>query len=178
MRAGMGRAALHHAAAGVMRGVARISVAGVLLVLGAAALSAQAVAVEPPDAVLRAVYQLYLETAPDTVVGFDFTDPTVAAAYFDPQLTKLLVADAKSGDPRLNFDPFIEGQDFEIKAVACQTKAVTKKDAQVVCQFDNFDEKKVVSFKMVRITAGWRIADVTWDRNPQSLRALLTKPAR
>ncbi len=130
------------------------------------------------EGLVRALYQKYLETAPDTVVGFDFTDPVVAAAYFDPALSKAVVADAKSGEPRLNFDPFIEGQEFEIKAVAISAKGVTKTGATVIAQFDNFDEKKTVTFKMVRTSTGWRIADVQWDRNPQTLRALLSTNAR
>lgn len=130
------------------------------------------------EGLVRALYQNYLETAPDTVVGFDFTDPAVAASYFDPALSKLVVADAKSEQPRLNFDPFIEGQEFEIKAVAISAKGVTKTGATVIAQFDNFDEKKTVTFKMVRTSGGWRIADVQWDRNPQTLRALLSTNAR
>ena len=144
----------------------------------AAPAATPAATVPPPDALVRSLYQHYLETAPDTVVGFDFTEPAVAAGYFDPTLAKLVVADAKSAEPRLNFDPFIEGQDFEIKAVAVEAKGLTKTSATVIAQFDNFDEKKTVSFKMVRTPAGWRIADVQWDRNPQTLRALLSKPAR
>ncbi len=140
---------------------------------------AGAAAVAPTaEGLVRALYQKYLETAPDTVVGFDFTDPVVAAAYFDPALSKLVVTDAKSEQPRLNFDPFIEGQEFEIKAVAISAKGVTKTGATVIAQFDNFDEKKTVIFKMVRTSAGWRIADVQWDRNPQTLRALLSTNAR
>ena len=48
----------------------------------------------------------------------------------------------------------------------------------MIAQFDNFDEKKTVTFKMVRTSAGWRIADVQWDRNPLTLRALLSTSAR
>lgn len=172
----------------MLRGLAiALAAAGLVshgpLGLGAAtaapATTPAAAAVAPTaEGLVRALYQKYLETAPDTVVGFDFTDPAVAAAYFDPALSKLVVADAKSDQPRLNFDPFIEGQEFEIKAVAISAKNVTKTGATVIAQFDNFDEKKTVTFKMVRTTAGWRIADVQWDRNPQTLRALLSTNAR
>lgn len=135
-------------------------------------------AAQTPEALVKDVYQHYLETAPDTVVGFDFADPNVAKSYFDPLLAKLVAADAKADEPKLNFDPFIDGQDFEIKAVTYTTKLSTKTSAVVVAEFENYDEKKIITFKLVRTAAGWRIADVQWGGNPQTLRLMLGKPSR
>ncbi len=139
----------------------------------AAPQAAKPAAAPSPETLIRDLYAHYLDTAPDTVVGFDFTDPTVANAYFDPALAKLVIADAKASDPKLNFDPFIEGQDFEIKAVTTSLKAQTSTSATVTAEFENFEEKKTVTFKLTKVGGRWRIADIQWESNPQTLKALL-----
>ncbi|MEP9375797.1 DUF3828 domain-containing protein [Aquabacter sp. CN5-332] len=150
---------------------------GALATVPAAAQSAKPPA-PAPDAVVRALYQHYLDTRPDTAVAFDYTDPSVAKDYFDPALAKLLVADGKRDEARLDFDPFVDGQDFEITSVDYATKTVSSKEAQVSAQFQNFDEKKTVTYKVVRTPAGWRIADVLWGGSRDTLRKLLSAPDR
>ncbi|MFG1428765.1 DUF3828 domain-containing protein [Roseixanthobacter glucoisosaccharinicivorans] len=133
---------------------------------------------QTPDAVVRALYQHYFETAPETAVSFDYNDPATTKAYFDPALAKLLVADAKRDAPRLDFDPFIDGQDFELSPITYQTKNVSRSEALVTAQFLNFDETKSIVYKVVRTGAGWRIADVQWGGGRETLRALLAKAGK
>jgi hypothetical protein len=133
---------------------------------------------QTPDAVVRALYQHYFDTAPETVVSFDYTDPATTKAYFDPALAKLLVADAKRAAPRLDFDPFIDGQDFELSPVTYQTKTVSPSEVLVTAQFLNFDETKSIIYKVVRTGAGWRIADVQWGGGREPLRTLLAKAGK
>ncbi|OYX83392.1 MAG: hypothetical protein B7Y75_05420 [Azorhizobium sp. 35-67-5] len=133
---------------------------------------------QAPDAVVRALYQHYFDTAPETVVSFDYSDPTTAKSYFDPALAKLMVADAKRAEPHLDFDPFIDGQDFELSPITYQTKTVSRGEAQVTAQFLNFDETKSIVFKVVRTGAGWRIADVQWGGGREALRVLLAKAGK
>ncbi|HQS09599.1 MAG TPA: DUF3828 domain-containing protein [Xanthobacteraceae bacterium] len=133
---------------------------------------------QTPDAVVRALYQHYFDTAPETVVSFDYSDPATAKSYFDPALAKLMVADAKRAAPHLDFDPFIDGQDFELSPVTYQTKTVSRGEALVTAQFLNFDETKSIVYKVVRTGAGWRIADVQWGGGRETLRALLAKAGK
>ncbi|MFG1399637.1 DUF3828 domain-containing protein [Roseixanthobacter pseudopolyaromaticivorans] len=140
--------------------------------------SASAQASQAADAVVRALYQNYFDTAPETAVSFDYNDPATTKAYFDPTLAKLLVADAKRAEPRLDFDPFIDGQDFELSPVTYQTKAVSPGEALVTAQFQNFDENKSIVYKVVRTSGGWRIADVQWAGGRDSLRTLLAKAGK
>jgi len=111
-------------------------------------------------------------------VSFDYTDPATTKAYFDPALAKLLVADAKRAAPRLDFDPFIDGQDFELSPVTYQTKTVSPSEVLVTAQFLNFDETKSIIYKVVRTGAGWRIADVQWGGGREPLRTLLAKAGK
>ncbi|MEW6255193.1 MAG: hypothetical protein AB1592_04495 [Pseudomonadota bacterium] len=129
-----------------------------------------------PEALVRSLYRHYLETSPETYVAFDYTNPEIAKSYFDPALTKLLVADGKREQSRLDFDPFVNGQEFEIKAVDYETRNTSAKEAMVTARFTNFDQDTLVIYKLVRTPAGWRIADVLWAGGGNSLKKLLSAP--
>lgn len=131
-----------------------------------------------PDKVVRDIYKHYLDTEPERLVPFDYTATTTTRAYFDAALAKMLVADGKRGDPRLNFDPFVDGQDFEIDKVSLATTALTPKEATVTARFLNFDEPKLITYKLVMTAEGWRIADVQWGGARDSLRTLLAPASR
>ena len=72
---------------------------------------------EAPDGVVRDIYKHYLETEPARLIELDYTAPDVTRALFVPDLARALVADGRRPDPRLNFDPFVDSQDFEIEKV-------------------------------------------------------------
>lgn len=129
-----------------------------------------------PEMLVRSLYRHYLETSPDSYVAFDYSNPTVAKAYFDAALTKLLVADGKREQSRLDFDPFVNGQEFEIKSVDYETRQSGPKEAMVQARFTNFDQDTLVIYKMVRTSAGWRIADVLWAGGGNSLKKMLAAP--
>ncbi|WP_127091233.1 DUF3828 domain-containing protein [Aquabacter cavernae] len=126
-----------------------------------------------PETLIRSLYRHYLETTPDSYVAFDYTNPSIAKEYFDPALVKLLVADGKRDQSRLDFDPFVDAQEFEIKSVDYETKPSGGKEAMVSARFTNFDQNTLVIYKLVRTPAGWRIADVLWAGGGNSLKKLL-----
>lgn len=127
-----------------------------------------------PDTVVRALYQHYLDTRANSEVAFDYTNPDVAKAYFDPSLVKLIVADSKRDTSRLDFDPFIDGQEFEIKSVDLETKMTSPREAVVTVHFDNFEQATTVTYKLARSSSGWRITDVLWAGGRGTLRKLLS----
>lgn len=148
--------------------------------LSAVAFLAMALAAMPaaaqgagPDNIVRLLYQHYIDTTTGLVFAFDYTDPVVASNYFDPALARFIVADARDGDPRLDFDPFVNGQDFDIKAVELETHMLSDDTAEVVASFKNFDEAESHSFTLVRTKRGWRIADVHLEGEETSLRDFL-----
>lgn len=129
-----------------------------------------------PEALIRGLYRHYLETTPDSYVAFDYTNPEIAKNYFDPTLAKLLVADGKRDQSRLDFDPFVNGQEFEIKSVDYETRSSSPKEAMVTARFANFEQDTLVIYKLVRTPAGWRIADVLWAGGGPGLKKLLSAP--
>ena len=106
-------------AAGLGAMIRRLLLLGLVLLPNAA--SAQA---PGPESIVRLLYQHYIDTTEGLVFAFDYTDPVVASNYFAPTLAHLLVADAAEGTHQLDFDPFVNGQDFDIKAVALQSRTL------------------------------------------------------
>ena len=99
--------------------------------------------------------------------------------YFEPSLVTLLVKDgeeaSKKGEvPKLDGDPFVDAQDWDITEVKSIITDAGKDRAQAVVTFRNFRKPKTVTLDLVRIGAVWKISDITWQEG--SLRKLLTSP--
>jgi hypothetical protein len=103
-------------------------------------------------------------------------DPKLPKGIHSTRLQKLMAADRKrtpKGDVgRLEFDPFVNGQDWEIKKLVV-TETERKGDrATVRATFGNFDEPQEIEFQLVRRQQRWLIDEVTLVR--QTERDILT----
>ena len=90
--------------------------------------------------------------------------------YFEPSLAALMVKDQKIAAKRgevglLDFDPFIDAQDWEISNIdiAVDDGALGKATATV--KFTNFDKAATVRLDLVKVKNDGRIADITWLRD-------------
>jgi hypothetical protein len=99
--------------------------------------------------------------------------------YFEPSLAALMVKDQKIAAKRgevglLDFDPFIDAQDWEISNfdIAVDDSAPGKASATV--KFTNFNKPATVRLDLVKVKNDWRIADITWlrDGKAESLRRI------
>ena len=106
------------------------------------------------------------------------SDPAIRR-YFEPSLATLMIKDRKLAAKRdevgtLDFDPFVNAQDWEISAfdIAITDKAAGQAVATV--KFSNQGKPAVVSLDLVTVKNEWRIRDITWqiDGKPQNLRGL------
>ena len=74
----------------------------------------------------------------------------------------------------MNSDLFIDGQDWEIKAVTIDLTdtAIAKASAKV--SFRNFDQPTTVVLDLVKIKNDWRVNDTTWrhEGKAETLRGL------
>ena len=109
--------------------------------------------------------------------GLDYADKRMLMRYFEPSLVDLITADqaaAKKRDevPALDGDPFVDAQEWEITQLAITTTADGPDKATGTVTFRNFSEPKKLTVALVRLKAGWRIADITWPDG--SLRGLYT----
>jgi hypothetical protein len=81
-----------------------------------------------------------------------------------------------ANEPILDFDPFIDAQDYEITGVTVATEALVERSSAVVrAQFVNLGQDKEVLYDLIWEADGWRVDNMrgqTWD-----LRQIITPPA-
>jgi Protein of unknown function (DUF3828) len=160
------------------------------VILGAAIVVAAfgAVSAPPPlgmrasaaDASARAfVTDIYDAYKGKDAKGHPLDNESAIRRYFEPSLAALMVKDQKIAAKRgevglLDFDPFIDAQDWEISNfdIAVDDSAPGKAIATV--KFTNFNKPATVRLDLVKVKNDWRIADITWlrDGKAESLRKI------
>ncbi|WP_066476090.1 DUF3828 domain-containing protein [Bosea sp. WAO] len=79
---------------------------------------------------------------------------------------------------QIGADPFLNGQDGEIKKLSLDTIPVAPGKATVIASFRSFGKPVAVQFRMVRENGGWRIDDIIdqFDGKDYSVREALAQP--
>jgi hypothetical protein len=111
--------------------------------------------------------------------GISLGRDAVVKRYFEPNLATLIIGDAKAAArrgevPRLDGDPFIDGQDWQLDSFAIVVRDISPSKAIATVSFKNFDKPTTVVLDLVRLKAGWRVADISWGRK-DTLRGLYRK---
>ncbi len=148
--------------------------AGMIALLGTASSAQDAAA----QAFLQGVYAPYQKGK-----ALDIASEAKAARWFVPAVAKLIgddIAESKKRDEvgRLDFDPFIGGQDWEKTRIELKvTPGAAADRATGTARFTPPGEKKqsVVTLDLVKTPAGWRIADIHWAGEADSLVVILSK---
>lgn len=90
--------------------------------------------------------------------------PEDITELFSPTLTQLwndmAVRSQEFELPIIDFDPFINAQDYELSDLVISDPAVTGDTATVGVSFRNFGEPQDIRFTLVRRVAGWKIDDI------------------
>jgi len=97
--------------------------------------------------------------------------------YFDPKLAALIIKDRKEAHgevDKLDADPFVDAQDWEIDAVDIAIREITPDKAIATVSFKSLGDQRRVVLALVKLKVGWRIADITSDRK-ETLREFLSK---
>lgn len=132
---------------------ALLMVLGLLAAIVPAAGAAQPV-FDDPAGLVEYAYAPYLK---DTV-------PEDVTALFSPTLRQLWDdTDARAAEmemPGLGFDPFVNGQDFQLGDFIVADPMVSGDAATVVVSFLNFGEPQELRFTLVRRAEGWKIDDI------------------
>lgn len=116
-----------------------------------------AVAAQPfatPEALLEAIYTPYIDG------NFPENDTELRSAA----LNDLYEADAENTPEgemgALDFDPYIDGQDFEIAALEIGEPEIEGELATVEVSFTNFGEPRAITYDLVFENGGWRVDDL------------------
>jgi hypothetical protein len=109
---------------------------------------------DSPTALLKAFYKPYLaDEIPDDQEGF--RSAALNALY---EADEENTPEGEMG--ALDFDPYIDGQDFAISALSIEEIEVDADTATVEVSFNNFDQPRVLTYDLVFENGSWRIDDV------------------
>ena len=103
--------------------------------------------------------------------------------YFEPSLAALIIRDRKNAHGevgKLDGDPFIDAQDWNIDKFDIQVTDTAPGKAKATVKFVNLGTPATIVLDLVKIKNEWRVGDITWqhDGKPQTLRALFTHRAK
>ena len=140
-----------------------------ILLVALGALPAQALAQaqsEPPkdtvtpEAFLRGIYTPYPN---QDFKGQPFWQ---VDRFFTPDLARAIEADMREAKrrgevPRLDGDPFVDAQDWDIAKLAISVKTEGPTATGLV-SFENQGKPTEIKLDLVRTGMGWRIADIKW----------------
>jgi hypothetical protein len=150
--------------------------AALAAVLVPAAAYAQDVDYSDPHAVVQAAYEPYLDQ------NFDWGDYDPSALR-SKELNALYDRDAKESEAagevgRLDFDPLINGQDYDITSLVIGEAKIKGKTAVVPVTFENMGTPSTIEIDLVKEDYGWSIDDVksTDGDITYSLRDILEAP--
>jgi hypothetical protein len=135
--------------------------------LGALPLAARA-QTQSPQTFLQSIYEPYLKA------GFKGQPYWQLDRFFAPPLARVIDADMREAKrrvevPKLDGDPFLDAQEWDIENLAISVKADGPK-----ATFDNFGKRTAVALDLVQTPVGWRIADIKGPSG--SLSALYKEP--
>ena len=142
------------------------------LVLALSSLAA-AQAYDTPEALIEAFYQPY----------FDGNFPENESQFRSAALQALYDNDAEitpEGEMgAISFDPYIDGQDYDIANLEIGAIDIAGDDATVEVTFSNFGEPRSLTYELVLEDGGWKIDDVvsTNPDNPYRLSEIFAEAA-
>jgi hypothetical protein len=112
--------------------------------------------------------------------GISLESEAAIRRYFEPGLAALIVKDRKNAQqrgeaPALTGDPFVDSGDWDIREFDIAVQHVPPNKATGTIKFENFDQPRTVVLDLVKLKEGWRITDVSWQRDgaKETLRGLL-----
>lgn len=113
-----------------------------------------------PEAFLRGIYTPYPN---QDFKGQPFWQ---VDRFFAPDLARAIEADMREAKrrgevPRLDGDPFVDAQDWDIAKLAITVKAEGPRAVGLV-SFENQGKPTEIKLDLVRTGMGWRIADIKW----------------
>jgi len=103
--------------------------------------------------------------------GISLESDAAIRRYFEPGLAALIIKDRKDARgevSKLDADPFIDAQDWDIPAFEIAVRDVAPDKASATVTFRNFDKPTTVVLELVKLKQGWRIADIAWQHEDES----------
>jgi hypothetical protein len=121
-------------------------------------------------AFVKAIYDTFTKPGSD---GVSIDSGKKLRHYFEPQLAAAMDKDQEDAarhhdEGSLDFDPFIDAQDWEFKTFDVALKDTAPGKITATVTFINLKEPTTIVLDLVKIKNDWRIYDITWQRDPKS----------
>ncbi|HEY7243669.1 MAG TPA: DUF3828 domain-containing protein [Xanthobacteraceae bacterium] len=141
----------------------------------AAAFAAAGVRAADPSAVsfVKAIYAHYQGKDAN---GLALESDAAVRRYFAPGLAALIIKDRRDAHGevgKLDSDPFVDAQDWEITGLDIAVTETAADKARATVTFNSLGRAATVILDLVKLKGGWRIAEITWD-GKATLSGLLT----
>ena len=142
-----------------------------LLVATGAAIASRALAAD--ITALAFVTALYSGYKGNDSPGHALDTERAIRHFFEPSLAALMVKDQKIAAKRgevglLDFDPFIDAQEWEITDFDIAATDIAPGRARATVKFVNLGKETTVMLDLVKIKNDWRVSDITWLRDGKS----------
>jgi hypothetical protein len=137
------------------------------LILGAAC-AALATAAPAADASATAfITAIYNSYKGKDAKGTPLDNERTIRRYFEPKLAALMAKDQKTAAQRnevglLDFDPFLDAQDWEVATFDIAVSNTAAGKAQATVKFVNAGDPMTVTLDLVQANNAWRIYDIAW----------------
>jgi hypothetical protein len=115
-----------------------------------------------PDALVRDLYKTHDK---DQGAILDGKSRKLLDKYFDKTLADLMWKDLTTHRDEvgvLDFDPFYNAQDIQIKNLKINEPKIEGEKASVVVTFQNFDRKDTLTYMLTRRASAWKISDIKY----------------
>jgi hypothetical protein len=98
--------------------------------------------------------------------GMPLDSERIIRRYFEPQLATMMAKDQKAAARRgevglLDFDPFLEAQDWDVTTFDINVTDATAGKAQATVKFVNLGQAMTVMLDLVQVNKDWRVYDIS-----------------
>jgi hypothetical protein len=119
-----------------------------------------------PDALVKDLYKVHgqdFETQDERIL--DGKSRRLLDKYFDKNLANLFWKDLTTHQEEvgvIDFDPFYNAQDIEIKNLSVGKAKIEGEKATVPVSFNNYDQKETITYLLAKENGAWKISDIKY----------------
>jgi hypothetical protein len=118
-------------------------------------------AIADPAAVIRPLYDRYM--APDAQFP-PLEDQAPWSQAMRAHLLTMMARSQATGEPILDFDPFVNAQDYQLSNLSVSTDGVVENShAAVRAAFDNAGARTEVVYDLIWEAGGWKVDNIRGD---------------
>jgi hypothetical protein len=134
---------------------------------------AQGLRDQTPEDLINSIYVHYVGKDASAETTFDWSRPPLVDNIFEPALARAVARDSKREQSIFGGDPFVNGQDYDVKSADVEPRAKTADRARINAKLVNMGQPQTISYDLVRTKSGWRIHDILWEGEKKTFRTYM-----